>query len=79
MLNLKKQNELRRPGNLPLEEDIKTLRNYILKTIKDCCSNEEINESEYISLRNAVCCRLTMFNGRYGEYVILSYYCCCNI
>ena len=53
---------------LPLEEDIIKLRNYINRRIKDITTDAFLmwDSSTYIELRDATCARLTLFNARRG-------------
>lgn len=60
------QTNLRKPTNLPLESDIKTLRDYTVSSIKELTEDEFIfiGRSGYTLLRDLVVCRLTLFNAR---------------
>jgi hypothetical protein len=59
---------LRRPSELPLEEDVKILKEYVVKKIEKMTSEEYLywTSQEFIELRNLLVCRLTLFNGRRG-------------
>ena len=63
-----RQIKLRKPQQLPLEEDISNLRNYILKRINEIVNDPLllIDASTYIELRDCTCARLTLFNARRG-------------
>ena len=65
---IKRQEILRKPQNLPDEKDIKTLRDFTVKKIKDLTDDEYlfIANSEYSLLRDLVVSRLTLFNARRG-------------
>ena len=58
-LELSKKKRLRMPQELPLESDMVTFRNYTvneIKDVKDVC--------RFVSVRDAACARLTLFNAR---------------
>lgn len=61
---LKKTSETkaRKPEELPVEEDVRKLRNHTISIIKDFASSPD--DSKYIRVRNSICSRLTFFNGR---------------
>lgn len=63
---LKKTSETkaRKPEELPVEEDVRKLRNHTISIIKDFVSSPD--DSKYIRVRNSICARLTFFNGRRG-------------
>ena len=65
----RRQVRLRRPGELPLEQDIEKLHNYILQNISKIVSfvDMPLDSSTYVKLRNLVCARLTLFNARRGR------------
>ena len=68
-IDLTRQRTLRKPSELPLSSDLDVLKKYLRQTIKDISSRSkqtEINVSEYINLRNCLCSRLTLLNGRRG-------------
>ena len=67
-INRSRQIKLRKPINLPLEEDIIIMRRHVLSIIKKYCSDEFylFDQHSYVELRNAVCVRLTIFNARRG-------------
>ena len=62
-LNKRRQVKLRKPEELPHEDDIMALKNEVsrIMTIK-----KEDSEFSFIKLRDAVCTRLTLVNGRRG-------------
>ena len=50
------------------EEDVTKMRDFTLKTIASLSSEfDPPDKYKYVQLRNALCCRLTMFNGRFGS------------
>jgi len=57
---------LRRPDELPLESDIKKLKDYTVSNIKALVDNEYLHwtKYEYIELRDMAASRLTLFNAR---------------
>jgi hypothetical protein len=59
---------LRRPQNLPVEEDVEKLRAYVMSRIHEILNDQYLlfSASEYIELRSLLVCRLTLFNGRRG-------------
>ena len=58
----------RRPSSLPLEEDMSSLRNYMLHRLETLSVTpvESITIHNYVELRNLLVARLTLFNGRRG-------------
>lgn len=67
-LNLNKQRKNRKPNELPIEDDLIKIRDYIKKIIADLSTKVfDIPDSkDYVQLRNVVCPRLTLFNARRG-------------
>jgi len=67
-INKTRQTKLRRPENLPREEDCQQLRDYTLRRIAELTSDEYHvwNAAEYCELRDLVLSRLTLFNARRG-------------
>lgn len=62
-----RQLELRRPKHLPDEEDCFKLRNYTLDVIRALQDDFIFQDNaQYSTLRDAVVCRLTLFNARRG-------------
>ena len=59
---------LRKPAALPLEADVRKLGTYTLLQIQKIVENvfEFFNLHRYITLRNLICARLTLFNARRG-------------
>lgn len=69
-LEKKKLKKKRRPCQLPLEEDMKVIRNFIAGRLEElCCSFEYWTSQAFIELRNLVMTRLTLLNGRRGGEV----------
>jgi len=70
LLNKNKNTNSRKPHNLPLEEDIRLIKLYIMTILKEV---EDaffvIDSTKYVELRDAVCSRLTLLNGRRGKYI----------
>ena len=65
--NNKKQIKLRRPQSLPNERDVQAIREAVLKIIaEDTKDLNSFTESRFVRLRDAVCTRLTLLNGRRG-------------
>ena len=66
VLKLKRSSDTkaRKPQELPVEEDIKKLRDYSISIINDFVKNP--SAQNFIKARNAACARLTLFNGRRG-------------
>ena len=65
-LDQNKQEKNRKPSQLPLEEDLKKICEFTLKSIKNYTSLDYLDTNEYVALRNSVCCRLTLLNARRG-------------
>ena len=66
-LLVNKQRTLRKPEELPLESDLLQIRQFVVNTINEISSPLNFVDFEkYVTLRNAVCCRLTLFNARRG-------------
>ena len=60
----------RKPSLLPIEEDVKAVRDYTLQIMKDLLSVFELWTSHtFIELRNSTLTRLTLLNGRRGGEV----------
>ena len=67
-INKNRQTKLRRPENLPREDDCQQLRDYTLQRIEQL-TNDQFqfwSTSEYCELRDLVLSRLTLFNARRG-------------
>jgi hypothetical protein len=66
-LQLKSQEILRKPIELPLESDVALVKEYTLKTIKALLKKKgEWTTYEFNRLRALLVCRLTLFNARRG-------------
>ena len=63
-----RRNTLRKPGDMPLEKDVQTFRNFILSQMKVMVQkrDQEWDKHRFIKLRNLICTRLTLFNARRG-------------
>ena len=61
-----RQVRLRKPKRLPNNETIPELRNYNVTSIKKIVSDQYnfITHSDYVTLRDHLICRLTLFNAR---------------
>ena len=58
---------LRKPAALPVEDDIKTIRNYTVNRIQQLLSQFTFfGSAEFVELRDLVVSRLTLFNARRG-------------
>ena len=66
MTNKNREIKLRRPCNLPNEEDIGQIREEVLNCMNNDFPENLFNESNFVKLRDAVCSRLTLLNGRRG-------------
>ena len=66
-LNRNRQVRIRKPANLPLESDVRKLRNYIFDRMTSLTSEFTfIESSKFTELRNLTCARLTIYNARRG-------------
>ncbi|XP_065652453.1 uncharacterized protein LOC136079814 [Hydra vulgaris] len=67
-LNKNKNIKLRKPSELPDDDDIFVFRSHILKRMKELTAEffEFFDTSSYVKLRDCACARLTMLNGRRG-------------
>ena len=65
-INKSRQERLRLPDRLPEEDSLSQLRNHCLSVINQMSAQEEVHGSDYIALRNATCCRITLYNARRG-------------
>jgi len=67
-INKRRQTKLRRPENLPQEEDCQKLRDYTLKRMSELTADEYRvwSSTDYCELRDLVLSRLTLFNARRG-------------
>ena len=58
---------LRKPEAMPLDEDIETLRKFLLQEMKNGMTQFDIwDKHNFISMRNVILARITMFNARRG-------------
>ena len=68
-LTQNRQKKLRRPDNLPDDEDVQKLRKYTIEAIKQEVENIQKEKNQHVSLtllRDLAVCRLTLFNCRRG-------------
>ena len=67
-INRAKNMKLRKPQQMPNEEDIMKVRQYSIDVVKKFTSDDYIHFEghEFKELRDAVVCRLTLFNARRG-------------
>lgn len=67
-LNKNRQVRLRKPCMLPKEEDVKTLKEFVVSRMKEIVAAkfEYFDYHRYVELRDAACTRLTLLNGRRG-------------
>lgn len=67
-LNKNRQVKLRKPNQLPLEEDVQNVRNHVLERI-GAITTDSFNfwdKHTYVEVRDCCCSRLTLFNARRG-------------
>lgn len=62
--NKNREIKFRRPRNLPNEEDIRKIRREILNHLTEEIPLTSFHENAFVRLREAVCSRLTLINGR---------------
>ncbi|XP_057296083.1 uncharacterized protein LOC130629325 isoform X2 [Hydractinia symbiolongicarpus] len=67
-LNKNKNIKLRKPSELPLEEDMQLLKNHVMQRMKELLQDPFtiFDVSSYVELRDCACCRLTLLNARRG-------------
>ena len=67
-LNKRRQINLRRPEKLPNENDIRLLRDHVIKTMQRLTEDpfELWDSNRYVTLRDCACTRLTLLNARRG-------------
>lgn len=67
-VNYNRQVKLRKPSELPLDEDVAKVRQYTCTTIQIIMDDPYLpwSSSKFIELRDLVVCRLTIFNARRG-------------
>ena len=70
-LNKRRQTNLRKPGVLPDEEDVKALRNETLRIMGN--TKDISDENIFVKLRDATCTRLTLLNGRRGKIFVFRF------
>ena len=70
--NKERQMKLQKPASLPLEGDIRKLRDHVIMRKREIVHDKLtfFDEHLYVELRNAACTRLTLLNGRRGGEVI---------
>lgn len=63
-----RQIKLRKPKKLPIEEDVKIVREFTVNTIAHIVSDEYnfISKNDFVQLRDLLICRLTLYNARRG-------------
>ena len=61
---MRSQEILRRPAQLPLEEDIMSLKEYSMTCCNKLLENETWTTFDFNQLRTLLVCRLTLFNAR---------------
>lgn len=57
---------MRKPANLPLDENEMLIKEHLIKTINSFSTFQFLDEKDYVTLRDAACTRLTLFNARRG-------------
>ena len=67
-INKRRQINLRRPKNLPNEEDVNLIRETIISTMKNLTEDsfQLWDETCFVKLRDAACTRLTLLNAQRG-------------
>lgn len=67
-LNERRNVKTKKPSSLPIEDDIELIRNHILQTMKKYAEDpfHMWDLHSFKELRDSVCARLTIFNGRRG-------------
>ena len=67
-LNKRRQINLRRPENLPNEDDVQLVRQTVIASMKSLTSDPFLlwDDGCYIKLRDSACTRLTLLNARRG-------------
>ena len=63
-----RRNSLRKPDDMPLEQDVLKLREYLVSSMKSMVEDEFLlwDTHNFVVLRNLIVTRLTMFNARRG-------------
>ena len=67
VIHRRKQEQLRQPAELPSEEDVKLVRNYIAGRMQILLDEDTWCEKRYNELRTLLLTRLTLWNGRRGN------------
>ncbi|KAH9523863.1 hypothetical protein Btru_047258 [Bulinus truncatus] len=67
-IRLSKSEKLRRPNELPDEDDVLRLRDFTFTEIETLVQDQSTKYSfnDFVKLRNLILCRLTLFNARRG-------------
>ena len=66
-VELRRQNVLRRPQELPLERDVGVVMRHNVTSIRDIVERTDaLIQSDYLKLRSLLVARITLFNGRRG-------------
>jgi hypothetical protein len=67
-VNIVRQSKLRRPQNLPSEEDCQTVRDYTVRRVAELTKDQYLvwTRTEFAELRDLTVSRLTLFNARRG-------------
>ena len=68
LLNKSRQVNLRKPDQLPLESDVKKLRDFTITKMKEMLDDNFLfwSPNEYVQLRDLAASRITLFNARRG-------------
>ena len=71
--NKNRQTKLRRPQQLPKEEDLRKLRQYTVNRMDSILKDQYqlLATDQFIEIRDLACCRITLFNARRGSYSFL--------
>ena len=67
-MELKRQERLRKPAELPIEEDVVSLREFTVRQLQSLTTDvyKLWTATDFKSLRTLLVCRLTLFNARRG-------------
>ena len=65
-LNKNRNTNLRKPQNIPLEDDVKKLKEYMVSIMNKLNKLSQLSNKDFTLLRDIVVCRLTIFNARRG-------------
>ena len=65
-INKSRQEKLRAPELEADEEEVRLLHSRTKSIIREISLESTLNQHSFIELRDAICCRLTMFNARRG-------------